>query len=78
MIHLSRIVSIRSLRLRVRLLQGGGACGFVARADVVAFELAIEGGAADAKHFSGAGLVSVDLIEDASDGGALDVFEIVG
>ena len=42
-------------------------------ADVVAFELAVERGAADAEHASGEGFIAIDLLEDTLDGGALDV-----
>jgi len=38
--------------------------------DVVALQLAIEGGAADAEHFAGKGLVAVGLFEHAEDGHA--------
>ena len=47
-----------------------------AGAYVVALQFAIEGGAADAEHLAGQSLVSLDLGEDALDGGALDVFQI--
>ena len=49
-----------------------------AAADVVAFEFAVERGAADAEHAAGEGFVAFDLLEDALDGGAFDVFEIGG
>ena len=45
---------------------------------VVALQFAIEGGAADAEHLAGLGLVSVHLGKDALDGGALDIFKIGG
>ena len=44
--------------------------------DVVAFELAVEGGPADAQHLSRERLVAFHLLEDACDGGAFDVLEI--
>ena len=47
-------------------------------ADVVALELAVEGGAADAEHLAGHGLVAFHLLEHALDGGPFDVFEIIG
>ena len=47
-------------------------------ADVVALELAIERGPADAQHFAGERLVAFHLFEDSFDGGALDVLEIRG
>ena len=46
--------------------------------DVVAFEFAVEGGAADAEHASGKGFIAFDLLEDALDGGAFDVFKVGG
>ena len=45
-------------------------------ADVVAFEFAVEGGAADAEHAAGEGFVAFHLLEDPLDGGTLDIFQI--
>src|SRR5579863_1374571 len=60
----------------LQLMTGGW--GLRARADVVALEFAVEGCAADAQHLAGHDFVAVDLFEDALDGGAFDVFEVVG
>ena len=45
-------------------------------ADVVALQLAIERRAADAQHATGQCFVAVDLLEDAADGCAFNVFEV--
>ena len=47
-----------------------------ASADVVAFEFAVERGAADAEHAVGQGFVTFDLFEDALDCGTFDLFQI--
>jgi len=47
-------------------------------ADVVAFEFAVERSAADAEHASSESFVAFDLLEDALDCGAFDVFQIGG
>src|SRR5579883_889609 len=46
--------------------------------DVVAFQLAVEGGAADPQHLARQHLVSFYLFEDALDGVAFDVLEVGG
>src|SRR5262249_37080786 len=50
-----------------------GGFGFVVgvEANVIALELAIKRGAADAEHFAGEGFVTVSLLEDAKNGHAL-------
>src|SRR5580700_2309083 len=72
--------SVRSTRafstLAPLLQRVAGRSGTCASADVVAFEFAVERGAADAEHASGESFVAFDLLEDALDGGAFDVFEI--
>ncbi len=55
---------------------GWWAAGLETPADVVALELAIEGGATDAEHLPGHDFVAVDLLKNSLDGGALDVLEI--
>ena len=45
-------------------------------ADVVALELSVERGAADAQHPSRESLVALHLLKDALDRGAFDVFEV--
>src|ERR1700687_2870870 len=44
--------------------------------DVVALQLAIKGGAADAEHLAGQSLVSIHLRKNALDGCALDIFQV--
>src|ERR1700716_2935502 len=48
----------------------------VSSTDVVAFELAIKCGAADAEHATGERLIAFHLLEDTLDSGAFDIFEI--
>src|SRR5713226_502587 len=60
------------------LLQCGRGGRLIAAADVVALQLAIEGGAADAEHLAGQGFVPFDLGKDPLDGGALDIFQVSG
>src|SRR5579864_6926487 len=52
--------------------------GMHAAADVVALQLAIQGRAADAQHLPGQGFVAFDLLKNALDGGALDIFQVGG
>src|SRR6202035_5106531 len=65
--------------LRESLLQSmAGRSSIRTSGDVVALQFAVEGGATDAEHASGEGFVAFDLLEDALDGGAFDVFEVGG
>ena len=67
------LLPLRNARLLQRVARRAGTW---APADVVAFELAVEGGAADAEHSTGKRFVAFYLFEDTLDGGAFDVFEI--
>jgi hypothetical protein len=58
------------------LLQGCSRVRFFPPADVVALELAIECGSADAQHSSSQGFVAFDLREDTLNGGTFDILEI--
>ena len=60
------------------LLKSGWTLRFFSPTDVIALQLPVEGGAADAEHFAGESLVTIHLCEDALDGGALDILEVGG
>src|SRR5271156_107188 len=60
------------------LLKSGRLRRLLMPADVVALQLAIKSGAADAKHFPSQSLVPLDLRKNALDGGALDIFQVSG
>ena len=45
--------------------------------DVIAFNFSIKRGSANPQHFACQELVTVHLLEDALDGGSLDIFQIV-
>src|SRR5215468_10469815 len=59
-------------------LQGLARYRMASTADVIALQFAVKRGAADAKHFPRECFVTFDLLEDALDGGAFDVFEVGG
>src|SRR5271170_443859 len=60
------------------LLKSGRLRRLLMPAGVVALQLAIKSGAADAKHFPSQSLVPLDLRKNALDGGALDIFQVGG
>src|SRR5215813_282262 len=64
--------------LELYSLQGLARYRMASTADVIALQFAVKRGTADAEHFPRECFVTFDLLEDALDGGAFDVFEVGG